>query len=114
MRIIVMLLVLVVAVVMVIFGAQNTRPVTVQFLNYASGEVSLSLVIVIAAMLGAMLSALLNLSSSIQRSLRDRGARRRLEARNRELEDRVALLERERSAPKPAVAPSEPRPTPKP
>jgi uncharacterized integral membrane protein len=115
MRLLVLLLILVVSVVMVIFGAQNTRPVTVQFLSYTSGEVSLSLVIVIAALLGAMLSVLLGLMSTIPRTLRERSTRRKLEARTRELEGRLATLEREQSAPPPQPpAPSEPRPSAKP
>ena len=48
--------------------------------------------------------------SSISRSIRERSVRKKLEQRNRELEDRVAQLEKAVSAPRPQPAVAEVRP----
>jgi uncharacterized integral membrane protein len=95
MRYLVIVLILLVAVVMVIFGAQNTQTVDIKFFTYSSGNVSLSLVIVLATLGGVVLSALVSFWSSLQQSIRERNTRRRLEREKRELEQRLALTERE-------------------
>jgi uncharacterized integral membrane protein len=94
MRYLVVILILVVSIVMVIFGAQNTQTVKVQFFTYNSGDVSLSLLIVLAALGGATLTALVSIFNGIQSSMRERSLRRKLEQRNRELEQKVASLEK--------------------
>lgn len=106
MRVLVLVLILVISVFMVLFGVQNTQSVSVQFMGYSSGSVSLSLVIIVAILSGVLLCALLWMWSSISRSIRERSVRKKLEQRNRELEDRVAQLEKAASAfkPQPAVA----------
>jgi cell division protein FtsB len=97
---------------LVLFGVQNTQLVTVRFLSYSVENLSVSLVIVIAAICGALLVALLNVWSGVQRTLRGRRATRErndLEARNRDLQKRVAELERENQTLKSsAPAPQEP------
>ncbi len=113
MRILVLVLFLVVSVFMVMFGVQNPQAVTVQFMGFSSGSVSLSLVIIVAVLSGALLCALLWMWSSISRSIRERGVRKTLEKRNRELEDQVAQLQRAASitarAAAPPAAPVEPK-----
>jgi uncharacterized integral membrane protein len=103
---------LILALLLVLFGVQNTQVVTVRFLNYSVENLSVSLVIVIAAICGALLVALLNVWSGIQRTLRGRRTARErsdLEARHRELQKRVAELERENQALK-GAAPAPPEP----
>jgi uncharacterized integral membrane protein len=106
---------LLLALLLVLFGVQNTQVVSVRFLNYSVENLSVSLVIVIAAICGALLVALLNIWSGIQRTLRGRRAARErsdLETRNRELQKRVAELERENQALKGgAPTPQEPAKT---
>ena len=53
MRILVLILILLVSVVMVAFGAQNTQTVEVSFFSLQSGAVSLSLVIIVQTRSGA-------------------------------------------------------------
>lgn len=98
MRIAILLLMLVVAILLVVFGAQNTQLVNVHFLMLDTGYVSLSLVIVISAVIGAVLASLLIVWGSIQRGFRGRRADKHqanLEVRSGELETRIAALERE-------------------
>jgi uncharacterized integral membrane protein len=101
---------LVVALLLVLFGVQNPQPVTVRFLWLAAQNLSLSLVIVIAAIFGAALVGLLNLWGSIRRGvrgLRERKERTALEVRARDLEARVAALEQENAGLKAKPAASE-------
>ena len=83
---------------LVTFGAQNTQLVSVHFLMIDTGYVSLSLVIVISAVIGAVLASLIGVWGSIRRGFRGRRAGQQkaaLEVRGVELETRVAALERE-------------------
>jgi|SoiMetStandDraft_2_1073263.scaffolds.fasta_scaffold221291_1 uncharacterized integral membrane protein len=92
---------LMVAVLLVLFGVQNPQPVTVRFLWFATQDLSLSLVIVIAAIFGAVLVGLLHLWGSIRRGvrgLRERRERTALETRARDLEQKVATLEQENTS----------------
>ena len=98
MRTVVLILLLVVAMLLVIFGAQNTQLVNIRFLMIDTGYVSLSLVIVISAVIGAVLASLMTVWSSIRRGFRGRRADQQkadLETRSVDLETRVAALERE-------------------
>jgi uncharacterized integral membrane protein len=98
MRTVVLIFMLLVAILLVIFGAQNTQLVSVRFLMIDTGYVSLSLVIVISAVIGAVLASLITVWGSIRRGFRGRRADQQkadLEARGVELETRVAALERE-------------------
>jgi uncharacterized integral membrane protein len=98
MRTVVLIFVLLVAILLVIFGAQNTQLVSVHFLMIDTGSVSLSLVIVISAVIGAVLASLITVWGSIRRGFRGRRADQQkadLEARSVDLETRVAALERE-------------------
>ena len=98
MRTVVLIFMLVVAILLVIFGAQNTQLVSVHFLMIDTGYVSLSLVIVISAVIGAVLASLITVWGRIRRGFRGRRAdqqRADLETRGVDLETRVAALERE-------------------
>ena len=103
MRYLVVVLILLVSIIMVVFGAQNTQTVKVQFLTYNSGDVSLSLVLVLAAMGGATLTGLVSLWNGIQSSMRERANRRRSEQRIRELQQRIESLERSNSSMKAVI-----------
>lgn len=98
MRTVLLILMVLVAMLLVIFGAQNTQLVNVHFLMIDTGYVSLSLVIVISAVIGAVLASLLTVWGSIRRRFRDRRAdkqRAELQARSIALETQVAALEQE-------------------
>ncbi len=53
MRYVLPIIMLILALVLVIFGAQNTQAVNVRFLGAETGMISLALVIVVAAIFGA-------------------------------------------------------------
>jgi uncharacterized integral membrane protein len=92
---------LIVAVLLVLFGVQNPQPVTVRFLWLVAQDLSLSLVIVIAAICGAVLVGLVSLWGSIRRGvrgLRERRERTALETRTRDLEQKIAALEQENAS----------------
>src|SRR5262245_48995945 len=115
MRIFIPIIMLLLALLLVIFGAQNTQSVIVRFLGVETGVISLALVIVVSAIFGAVLTGLFGLWIRIRygiRSWRANKQRVALEARNRELEQRVAALESENAdlrAAQPAKA-AEPAP----
>jgi uncharacterized integral membrane protein len=115
MRIFIPIIMLLLALLLVIFGAQNTQSVIVRFLGVETGVISLALVMVVSAIFGAVLTGLFGLWIRIRygfRSWRANKLRAGLEARNRELEQRVAALESENAdlrAAQPAKA-AEPEP----
>ncbi|HMQ33437.1 MAG TPA: LapA family protein [Chloroflexaceae bacterium] len=93
------------AIGLVIFGVQNTGTVQIQFLGFATQAISVSLLVIGAFILGAAMMWLLGLYGAAQRSLRhrrDAKERATLAARNKELEQKVAGLERELGSFKPA------------
>jgi uncharacterized integral membrane protein len=96
------------AIALVIFGVQNTQPVQIQFLNFTTERISVSLLVIGAVILGAAMMWLLGLFGAAQRSLRQRrDAKERsvLASRNKELELKLASLEKELGASRPAPAP---------
>jgi len=98
MRTVVLILTLLVAILLVIFGAQNTQLVSVHFLMIDTGSVSLALVIIISAVIGAVLASLIGVWGSIRRGFRGRRIDQQkaaLEARSVDLETRVEALEHE-------------------
>lgn len=98
MGVLVLIMMIVVSIIMVIFGIQNPQPVNVRFLTVESGRTSLSLVILISALLGAALIGLLSLWDSARHGLRGMRTNKRLmslEERNGELERLKASLEQE-------------------
>ena len=74
MRVVVLVLMAAIALAMVVFGAQNNYPVTVHFLWMDSGQMSLSLVMVLAALAGAALVALFWLWDQVRFGLRQHRA----------------------------------------
>jgi uncharacterized integral membrane protein len=95
MRYLIIVLILLVSVVMVVFGVQNTQKVELTFLTYGAKDVSLALVVVLAAFGGVVLSGLITVWTSIQSGLRERSFRRKLERENRDLAQRLSIIERE-------------------
>jgi uncharacterized integral membrane protein len=104
----------VLALGLVVFGVQNTQLVEIRFLGFSTGRLSLSLVVIVAAIVGAAIIWLVGLWSAAQRSIRQlREGRQRtaVEARNKELEKKLAQLEAELAqlkAPAPAAEPAAP------
>jgi uncharacterized membrane protein YciS (DUF1049 family) len=98
MRVVVLVLMAAIALAMVLFGAQNTEAVSVRFLWMDSGQLSLSLVMVLAAVAGAALVALLWLWDQVRFGLRQHRMGRQvhsLEDRAVDLEKRLAAAEAE-------------------
>ncbi len=99
MRTAILILGLLIAVLLVIFGVQNTQPVFISFLGLTSGGMSLSLVIMVSAVIGAVLASLVSVWDRVRNGWH-RGERPDSAAANRtaHLEARVADLERENAA----------------
>lgn len=88
----------VLAIGLVIFGVQNTQAVRIQFLTFTSEQLSLSLVVIGAVILGAALMWLSSLLGAAQRGLQLRKVtkeRMTLATRNVQLENRINALEQE-------------------
>lgn len=101
MRIFIPVVMLLLALLLVIFGAQNTQPVNVRFLGIETGTISLALVIVLSAIVGAVLSGLFGAWFQIRYGIRNWRAKKQrtsLETRNSELEQRVSALESENAS----------------
>jgi uncharacterized integral membrane protein len=103
MRWLILLPILVVALLLVTFGVQNTQLVTVRFLSFEARDLSASIVIILSAIGGALLAGMLGVWNSIQHGLRGRRASKQ----RAQLEQRIAELERQLAATK-ASAPKEP------
>ena len=103
MRWLILLPILVVALLLVTFGVQNTQLVTVRFLSFEARDLSASIVIILSAIGGALLAAMLGVWNSIQHGLRGR----RDSKQRAQLEQRIAELERQLTATK-TPAPKEP------
>jgi uncharacterized integral membrane protein len=113
MRWLILLPILVVALLLVTFGVQNTQLVTVRFLSFEARDLSASIVIILSAIGGALLAGMLGVWNSIQHSLRGR----RDSKQRAQLEQRIAELERQLAAKAPApktsvAAPTAPAATP--
>ena len=114
MRWLILLPILVVALLLVTFGVQNTQLVTVRFLSFEARDLSASIVIILSAIGGALLAGMLGVWNSIQHGLRGRRATKQ----RTQLEQRIAELERQLAAAKappakepvkePAAAPAAP------
>ena len=103
MRWLILLPILIVALLLVTFGVQNTQLVTVRFLSFEARDLSASIVIILSAIGGALLAGMLGVWNSIQHGLRGwRDSKQRAQ-----LEQRIAELERQLAAAK-APAPKEP------
>ena len=103
MRWLILLPILVLALLMVIFGVQNTQLVTVRFLSFEARDLSASIVIILSAIGGALLAGMLGVWNSVQHSLRGR----RDTKQRAQLEQRIADLERQLAEAK-ASAPKDP------
>ncbi len=109
MRVVVLVLMFALALVFVIFGVQNTAPVNVNFIGLQSGYLSLSLVVTIAAIVGAALMGLLWLLDNIRRGFARYQKGREDSAivkRNTELEKQVTALQQEIAGLRTAASPS--------
>jgi uncharacterized integral membrane protein len=95
MRTAILIVGLAVAVLLVIFGVQNTQPVYISFLGLTSGGISLSLVIVMSAVVGAVLATMVSLWDRMQRGWAHRRDVDPAATRAAQLEARVSELERE-------------------
>src|SRR4051812_26739252 len=99
MRWLILLPILIVALLLVTFGVQNTQLVTVRFLSFEARDLSASIVIILSAIGGALLAGMLGVWNSIQHGLRGRRATKQ----RAQLEQRIAELERQLAAKEPAA-----------
>jgi uncharacterized integral membrane protein len=100
MRWLILLPILIVALLLVTFGVQNTQLVTVRFLSFEARDLSASIVIILSAIGGALLAGMLGVWNSIQHGLRGRRATKQ----RAQLEQRIAELERQLAAAKAPAA----------
>lgn len=113
-RVVVGILAALLSLLLVLFGVQNTEPVSIQLLGFATEQLSLSLVVIGAAIVGATIVWLISLWGWARQSLRNRRDQKErsvLQARTRELEQRVATLEAENVALRARGKPAEPAKT---
>jgi uncharacterized integral membrane protein/uncharacterized coiled-coil protein SlyX len=95
MRYVILILMLLIALAFAIFGAQNTQAVNVHFLTYQTGTISLALVVVVAAVVGALLVSLLTMWIQLRYGLQNWRERRKnnsLSNRTSELDQKIADL----------------------
>src|SRR5512141_2672310 len=100
MRWLILLPILVVALLLVTFGVQNTQLVTVRFLSFEARDLSASIVIILSAIGGALLAGMIGVWNSVQHGLRARRASKQ----RAQLEQRIAELERQLAATKAPVS----------
>ena len=99
----ILILIIVLACIMVLFGAQNTQPVTVRFLVFESAQISLSLVMIFSALAGAVLAGLFGLWDQVRHGFQRRRMGRQvttLEKRAADLESQLAAAKQETAGPK--------------
>ena len=107
-----LILALLLAGVLALFGAQNTEAVTLHLLWFSASAMPLSVAILGGALLGALLSALVGLPGRVQRARREGDLRRqaaRQAAQIAQLQSTAATAPVE---PHPTEVPSPPDPTP--
>lgn len=102
-----LVVVILLALVLALFGLQNPQPVVVQFLGLSSGAVPLYVVILVSALVGVLLSSILGLRSRITTRLRVRRQERQiadLEQQLREARPRALVLDVDEPAASPSAA----------
>jgi uncharacterized integral membrane protein len=86
-------------IVLATFGIQNPFPITIQFLQFQSAAVPLYLVVLLAALIGVLVSALLGIPGRVQRQFELRRLRQ-------EVAEQVSLIAELRSRlPSPVMQP---------
>ena len=78
MRYVILALVLILVLVLSTFGVQNPTPVNVRFLQFQSGFVPLSVILLLSTLSGVLIVMLVGLPSRIQRRLENRRLRHQL------------------------------------
>ena len=86
------LVVVALVILLTTFGIQNPYPITVRFLQFQSSVVPLYLVLLLAAVIGVLVSTLLGLHGRIQRGLELRRLRQQITAQAQQLADCTAHL----------------------
>ena len=79
-------------IVLATFGIQNPFPITVRFLQFQSAAVPLYLVIMLAAVIGILVSALLGIPGRVQRRLELRRLRQQVVEQTQQIADLKARL----------------------
>ena len=84
MTIVALIAALFIAVLLVLFGAQNAQPVSLHFFNWESSAVPLVLALGVAVLLGALLTFVVTLPGRLSAWRERRGMQHRLDERLRE------------------------------
>ncbi len=80
------------ALVMALFGAQNPQPVRIEFFNMQTGPVPLYVVILISALAGVVLTILASLRGRIAQSLHARKLEKRITELEKELQIKSSAM----------------------
>ena len=92
MKYIVSALVIILMVVLLTFGLQNTSPTAVQFVTLHSDVVPLFVIVFVSALLGMAVVALAGIPGRIQRGLEARRTRQQIADLEKQVADLKALL----------------------
>lgn len=87
-----LVLVILLALVLALFGIQNPQPVTLNFLNFRSDALPLYVVILLSALVGILLSTILGLRSRIAATLRLRRQERQITELEKQLAARTTTV----------------------
>jgi uncharacterized integral membrane protein len=79
--------VIVLVVVLATFGIQNPFPVSIRFLQFKSAAVPLYLIMLLSAVIGILVSALLSIPGRIQRRLELRRLRQQIVEQEKQIAD---------------------------
>ncbi|MBV9359208.1 MAG: LapA family protein [Chloroflexi bacterium] len=102
-----LILTLAFAVVIAIFAVQNTASTTISFLAWHVENMAISVLVLIAAAIGAAMALVLSTPHELTSRLHHRSTRQKLKAaedQNTKLQARVTELEGQLNPPAPAVA----------
>jgi uncharacterized integral membrane protein len=106
-----LILTLAFAVVIAIFAVQNTASTTISFLTWHVENLAISVLVLIAAAIGAAMALVLSTPHELTSRLHHRSTRQKLKAaedQNTKLQARVTELEGQVSSPAPAAAAATP------
>ncbi len=104
---ILLVIVILLALVLALFGVQNPQPVNIRFMNIESGRVPLYVVILVSTLAGVLLASILGLRSRISNQMRMRKQNKHiadLEKQIKELREQPRSLVLDAPEPQPTSA----------
>ncbi len=85
---------LVFGILVALFAVQNSQPITIGFLWLSMQDVAVSVVIVVSAALGALITGLFGLGREIRHRMRVRSGRRAVRDREKQIAELLQTIER--------------------